>query len=73
MSPSIVFKKADEICVNASKSRSICIKLNISHTDGKERLSKIKDYLRDVSRNLRPGRSVLVSLFPLLKPRRREN
>lgn len=73
MSPSIVFEKADEICVNASKLKSICIKLYISHTDGKERQSKLTDCFRNMLRNFRPGRSVLVSLFPLFKPRRREN
>lgn len=73
MSPSIVFEKADEICVNAPKLKSIYIKLYISHTDGKESQSKRMDCFRNMSTNFRPGRSVLVSLFPLFKPRRREN
>lgn len=73
MSPSIVFEKADEIRVNAPKLKTVRVKLNVLLTDGKDRKDKFKDSHRNQIGNLRPERSVLVSLFPFFKPRRREN
>lgn len=73
MSPSIVFEKAGEISVNAPKLQTVYVKLNVSLTGGKDCHGKFKDCTKNLIRNLRPGRSVLVSLFPLFKPRRRKN